>query len=128
MPGDPWTTCATCGQLGRVWAAGAPGYGCSSTLADRDPGEIVTLGNGERARILWHMPRRRKKVVPQFTFLGMIDDITDIESYSPIGYPSCIGVLSVDLSRMKVEDESHEREKSIDYNDPIHRQVSGRLI
>lgn len=121
-------TCASCQRIGRVWAAGAPSYSCAATLADRDPGEIVTLGNGDHGKILWHMPRKRKKVRPETTFMGLIDEFTGIESYKPVAYPSCVGVLSVDFTRGPVDREAHDRERDIDYNDPVHRQVAGRLL
>lgn len=125
---DFWTSCSDCGQLGKLWAPGAPAFDCSITLADRYPGEIVTLGNGDHGRILWHMPRKSKKVNPECTFLGLIEEFSGTESYTPICYPSCVGVLSVDVPLVMADDKAHDRERDIDYNDPIHRQVAGRLF
>ncbi len=124
----PWDRCVPCGGIGRTWTPGAPAFGCVIKLADRDPGEIVTLGNGDRGRILWHMPRRKKKVVPETTFLGLLDEFTDRESYTPTMYPACVGVSTVDESRRVVDLESHDRDREIDYNDPVQRTVAGRLI
>jgi len=98
------------------------------TLADRDPGEIVTLGNGDRGKILWHMPRKTKKVKPETTWLGLVEEFTCAESHRPIAYPSCIGVLSVDVARAQLDRDDHEGEKGIDLNDPVQRTVAGRLI
>lgn len=123
-----WVRCSLCEGLGRWWAPGAPEFGCSITLADRDPGEIVTLGNGDRGRILWHMPRKSKKVRPETTFLGLLDEFTDREDHRPILYPSCVGVASVDVSRATIDHDAHDHEKAIDYTDPVHRQIAGRLI
>ena len=125
---DDGNSCTSCRRIGRVFAPGAPGYGCSQTLADRDPGEVVTLGNGDRGKILWHMPRKTKKVRPHTTFMGLLGEFTDTESHRPIAYPSCVGVASVEVSKVVVDRDAHDREKSIDYNDPIHRHVAGRLI
>lgn len=119
-----WDRCAACDGLGRAWAPGAPAYGSEVTLADRVPGEIVTLGTGQQARILWHMPRGE----PETTFLGLIEPFTDIESDRPVPYPSCIGVASVDVSRAAGDTKSHDRSRSIDYDDPVRRQVAGRLF
>ena len=125
---DRGDTCARCGRIGRAWAPGAPSYGCDQSLADRDPGEVVTLGNGDRGKILWHMPRKTKKVRPETTFMGLLDEFTDVESHRPIGYPSCIGVASVEFSRQPADRKSHDGERSVDYNDPVHRNIAGRLI
>lgn len=123
-----WVRCTSCDGIGRGWAGGAPLYGCSITLADRDPGEIITLGTGEQARILWHMPRKTKKVRPETTFLGMIGEFDGVESYDPVAFPSCVGVATVDSSRSIVDREAHDREKTLDYSDPMYRQPAGRLI
>jgi hypothetical protein len=123
-----WDRCRSCDGIGRAWAPGAPGYGCSITLADRDPGEVVTLGTGEQARILWHMPRRSKKVRPETTFLGMIGEFDGVESYAPIAFPSVVGVLTVDVRRASADHEAHDRSKTEDLSDPVFRQLAGRLI
>jgi hypothetical protein len=98
------------------------------TLADRDPGEIVTLGNGDHGRILWHMPRKTKKIKPDTTFVGIIGDFDGVESHEPVAYPSCVGVSTVDWSRAIVDRDAHSGERTPDYNDPIYRHVAGRLI
>lgn len=119
--------CARCDGLGRQWAPGAPAYGCVETLADRDPGEIVTLGTGQRAKILWHMPRKAKKVKPDATFLGLIGEF-DVESDMPIGYPSAVGVRSVEFSRRTNNHDAHGGERAEDYSDPLQGHAAGRLI
>ncbi len=123
-----WLRCAACDGIGTAWGIGAPAFGCLTTLADRDPGEVVTLGNGDRGRILWHMPRKTKKRRPDTTFLGLIDDFTDRESSTPIAYPSVVGVLTVDESRTACDQDAHAGERGVDYNDPVHRTVAGGLI
>lgn len=142
LPPDFWESCPDCGQLGRIWAPGAPLFGCTVTLADRFPGEIVTLGNGDHGRILWQMPRKTKKVSKKATvlsispkkvtsegmFLGLIEEFTSTESCSPVPYPSCVGVASVDLIRVFADDKAHDRERDLDLSDPVHRQIAGRLI
>ncbi len=123
-----WARCAGCDGIGRAFIAGAPAFGCSITLADRDPGEIVTLGNGDRGRILWHMPRKTKKVRPETTFIGMVREFDDAEDHTPIPYPSSVGVASVDVARVAADRESHAGERDVDLNDPVHRQLAGRLL
>lgn len=131
-PPDFWESCADCKQTGRVWAPGAPLYGCAETLADRVPGEIVTLGNGDRGKILWHLPWRAnyasksKKVAKTGTFLGLIEEFTGNESHRPVYYPSCVGVLSVDVARMIGDTSDHSGEE--DEIDPVHRQSVGLLF
>lgn len=127
-PASLWPLCAGCQGVGKTWIVGAPDFGCSITLADRDPGEIVTLGNGDRGRILWHVPRKSKKVRPETTFVGLIGEFDEIESHAPVSYPSCVGVSTVDWSRAVVDGDAHAGEREIDYNDPVYRTVDGRLI
>lgn len=117
-PADIWKMCPQCGGICKVWAPGAPGYDCSMTLADRAVGEVVTLGNGERARILWHIPRKG----PEFTFLGIVDEFLEVESHHPIPYPSCVGVSQVDNPRATVKNV-HDRGRSVDHIDPIQRKA-----
>lgn len=123
-----WRHCGLCGGTGRGWIPGGPAFGCVITLADRDPGEIVTLGNGQRAKIAWHQPRKSKKVKPETTFLLEVDDFTDTEIARPIPVPSICGVLSVDVARAHVDRDAHDGEKTEDANDPVQRTLAGRLI
>lgn len=74
------------------------------------------------------MPRRTKKRRPDTTFLGLFDDFTDRETHTPISYPSCVGVLTVDVARSAGDRDAHAGERGVDYNDPVHRTVAGGLI
>lgn len=123
-----WRRCETCDGVGKSWAPGAPSYGCDITLADRDPGEVVTLGTGEQAKILWHMPRRSKKIRPETTFLGMIGEFDGVESHNPIPFPSSVGVRSIDVCRVWADHDAHDRSKDEDVSDPIFRKLNGRMI
>lgn len=123
-----WLRCSLCDGIGRSWAPGAPLYDCVIILADRDPGEIVTLGNGERAKIAWHMPRRKKKVRPLTTFLLLLDEFTERENPNPVPYPSCVGVASVDVSRRIADHDDHAGERAEDLNDPVQRTIAGGLM
>lgn len=127
-PRSLWPLCASCGGIGRTWLPDAPDFGCRTTLADRDPGEVVTLGNGDQGKILWHMPRKTKKVRPHTTFLGLFGEFDGSESHNPVAYPSCVGVASVDVSRTIVDHDAHAGERDVDINDPVHRTVAGMLI
>lgn len=120
--------CRSCDGLGRQWAPGAPAYGCEVTLADREPGEVVTLGNGQRAKILWHQPRKRKGVVVETTFIDLLEDgFFERETFKPVPYPSCVGVASVDEARPQSDREAHDRERVEDANDPMQRR-GGALL
>jgi hypothetical protein len=120
-----WVRCSACDGLHRQWAPGAPTYGCEMTLADREPGEVVTLGNGQRAKILWHMPRKRRGSVPETTFLDILVEFYETETLIPVPYPSCIGVASVDVRRAVIDREAHERE--VDAGDPLQRHAGALL-
>lgn len=122
--GEYTARCKRCDGLGRQWAPGAPAYGCTITLGDREPGEIVTLGNGQRAKVLWHQPRKRQKVTPETTFLDILDasDFFERETFAPVPYPSCIGVESVDNPRTVGDREAHDRERAADHSDPLQRE------
>jgi hypothetical protein len=123
---SPWvetTRCPACDGLGREWAPGAPAYGCAVTLADREPGEIVTLGNGQRAKILWHQPRKSRKVRPETTFLDLLEDgFFERETFKMVPYPSCIGVALVSNPKPVLDREAHDRERVEDLNDPLQRE------
>lgn len=125
---DRWVRCAECDGLGTSWAQGAPSYGCKTTLGDTTPGEIITLGNGDQGRVLWHMPRRTKKIRPEITFLGLIEPFTELETHTPIRYPSCVGVSSVDVSKNTADDSAHANERNVDLSDPVQRTIAGRLM
>lgn len=111
-----------------MWAPGAPAFDCQQTLAELAAGTVVTLGSGDRVRILWHMPRKTKKQIPEVTFVGEIDEFTDREHHDPIPVPSCVGVLEVHESHAAGDLDAHAGERNIDLSDPVHRQVAGRLI
>lgn len=116
--------CHRCDGLGRKWAPGAPSYGCTTTLADRYPGEIVTLGTGERAKILWHMPRKKPKQKPESTFVDLLEEFTDAETYRPIEYPSCVGIAEVIVARVSEQTAKVARG---DDGDPLQHH-GGTLI
>lgn len=119
--------CLRCDGLGRQWAPGAPAFGCTVTLADREPGEIVTLGNGQRAKVLWHLPYKRENGDPHTTFIDILDasDFFERETHIPVGYPSCVGVASVDEARARIaaKDSKHTEDAS----DPMQRHRGALL-
>lgn len=119
--------CRSCDGLGRQWAPGAPAYGCTTTIADREPGEVVTLGNGQRAKILWHMPRKRPKIAPETTFIDILEGFFETETFVPVPYPSCIGVASVDSPRTVADRDAHDRDRTEDPGDPMQRHRGGLL-
>lgn len=136
-PGEYVSICKRCLGLGRVWAPGAPSYGCNETLGDRIPGEIVVLGTGVVGRVLWHMPRPEPKVRAETTFLSIItprasaaedfdDAPADIEIHRPIPFPSELGVADVRLSKM-VARASAGDQHGTDENDPVLRAQAHRL-
>lgn len=124
-PDKSWVLCALCDGVGRTWVARAPLFGCKITLAERNPGEIVTLGNGDRGRILFHSPRKKKGSVPESTYLGLMDDFDDAEDHAPTRYPSCVGVAAVGVPRAPGDD--HHGERSPDPSDPMQREPANLL-
>lgn len=122
--GGLWVGCKLCEGVGRMFVPGAPAFGCKIILADRAPGEIVTLGNGDRARILWHQPRQAPKQRPETTFLGFIDDFLGVEDYQPRPYPSTIGVSAVEDPRAIVAN-LHDRGRRVDLDDPLQKTSKG---
>lgn len=125
--GAGWSLCRTCDGLERVWAPGAPSYGLTVELGHRVPGEIVTLGNGDRGRILWHSPRGKdKKHPPTTTFLGLIDDF-GFEDNSPTRYPSCVGVSTVTAARGRGDDD-HLGDRGGDAGDPMQRNRNAEQL
>jgi hypothetical protein len=110
-----WSRCVVCDGLGHTWRPGGPLFGCTIVLADRDPGEVVELGTGDRARIMWQSPRKD----PSVTFVAVFDDFT--ESYGePTPVDSRIGVRSVAAKITRVD--LHDKEKDADLVDPIARR------
>lgn len=107
-----WQRCPICDGIGLVFVAGAPLFGCTMTLDKRKPGEIVTLGNGDRGRIIRH----DKRGTPS-TEIALIDDLFDVEDREPTRYPSSVGVRSVSSPawfRVDVHDKT-------DALDPLQR-------
>jgi hypothetical protein len=115
--GLSWCLCTTCDGLGRTWIDGAPSFGQKMTLADRKPGEIVTLGNGDRGRIL----SRSRNGTPT-TSIALICDFTNIESQESTSYPSSVGVISVADMRWFKDDDDHSHSRE-DAADPMRKRT-----
>lgn len=118
-----WVRCLKCDGLGHAWQAGGPMFGCQMTLGDREAGEIVELGSGERARIAWHQPRKAPRQRPSTTFVVLEDVFGDFEP-NPVGCASELGVRSVSV---KIEAaELRDNEKDADALDPFARRQRER--
>lgn len=126
--GEDWTAkgshCTKCDGMGHVPIAGAPGFGCEMTLADRVPGDIVIIGTGDRVRVQWHQPRKTPKQRPIDTFVGLfVDDFGgEKELTSPIPLPSSFGVTDIVSSRI-AGDMSDGRGDAVD---PLARRARKR--
>lgn len=83
-----WTLCPACDGLGRVYAAGAPRFGCAITLAGRPIGQVVTLGNGDVGRVVKHVATGSRPL----TYLRLICPIAGVEHQVCTPYPSACGV------------------------------------
>ena len=120
-----WGRCRACDGVGQAWCTGGPAFGCTMTLGDRDAGEIVELGTGERARIMWHAPRD----APDTTFVALWDDFTDaFESSTPVACSSILGVRSVAVAT-RAGGDLRDGEKDADLVDPIaRRQREAELV
>jgi hypothetical protein len=125
---DAWLRCIACDGIGHTWKPGGPKFGCPLTLGEREPGEIVILGSGERARIAWHAPRPAGKVKATTTFVHLFDDFDEeYELPNPVPVSSGIGVRSVATTKPHVDDDGTGH-KNVDIIDPLNRQRKGALL
>jgi hypothetical protein len=85
-----WLLCGACDGLGRQWKPNAPMYGCVITLEKAKLGDVVTLGTGERGRVVSHSKYGRK-----ITKIRVFDPFTDEEPTQSTSYPSVTGVASI---------------------------------
>lgn len=85
-----WLLCGACDGLGRQWKPHAPTYGCVITLEKAKPGDVVTLGTGDRGRVVSHSRYGRK-----ITEIRLLDPFTDQEQTQSTSYPSVTGVASI---------------------------------
>lgn len=112
---DYWRRCPVCNGLRKVWMAGAPLFGCKITLGQRKPGEIVTIGNGDRGKILAH----RRNGTPT-TMIALIGEFSGLQSKESTTYPSCVGVISVSDPRWFYDDDRHADSRE-DETDPMRK-------
>ena len=119
IPVDGWKRCHDCDGVGQIWQPGGPRFGALLELGDRKPGEIVELATGDRARILWHMPRKN----PDTTFVALFDPFDDTQSQNATPVNSRLGVVSVAARTAAVQDDLHDGEKDADAVDPIARRA-----
>lgn len=125
---DSWVRCTKCDGVGHAWKPGGPKFGCALTLGEREPGEIVILGSGERARIAWHSPKPAPKIAAQTTFVHLFDEFDEeYEHSNPIPVSSRIGVRSVATTKPHVDDDGTGH-KNADIIDPLNRNRNGALI
>lgn len=85
-----WKLCKTCDGIGRVFIEGAPSFGCKLTLEDCEPGQEVTLGTGDRGRVLSHC-QRGTPTTEVILFDPMYEDWQETSTR----YPSSTGVVIV---------------------------------
>lgn len=122
-----WLRCHRCDGLGHVWRAGGPGFGCTLELGDREPGELVELATGDRARVLWHIPKK----TPDVTFVALIDAFDDTESDSPTPVDAHMGIASVTRGAARTKRDDHAGDKDSDAVDPLAtraRALEGPLL
>lgn len=110
--------CLGCDGIGRVWMEGGPGFGCKMTLAGRKVGEIVTLGNMDRGRVVRHS----KRGTPS-TDIVLIDPLFDTEDARTTNYPSSTGVLSTMPANAQSEDTHGRTRSRQDQLDPLQRET-----
>jgi hypothetical protein len=87
------------------------------TLGDRHRGEIVTIGNGDRGRIVRHVERGRPT-----TFVALIDEFFDTEAEEATEYPSETGVRSTLPAAASIEDKHGRAKARADLVDPLQRK------
>jgi hypothetical protein len=106
--------CRGCDGIGRTWIPGGPSFGCKLTLADVKRGQIATIGNGDRGRVLRHCERG------SITELILIEPMFEIEEETPTWYPSATGVVSMSAAAWFRDDSSGNRGDGADPIDPLH--------
>ncbi len=109
--------CTRCDGIGRIWLDGGPSFGCKMTLATRKRGEIVTLGNGDRGRVVRHSKRGPT------TALVLIDDMFEQEAAEATEYPSETGVRSTLPALAINDDEAGQAKSRHDQVDPLQRET-----
>lgn len=112
-----WKLCPDCDGIGRVFIEGGPLFGCKMTLAGQKPGEVVTLGNGDRGRIVRHIRRGTPT-----TELAVIDAFYGTEDIDPTWYPSSTGVSSVESQRPVYDMANGIRAGEV--HDPLQRKTN----
>jgi hypothetical protein len=110
--------CWPCDGIGRVWIDGGPSFGCKMRLATRKVGEVVTLGNGDRGRIIRHCRRGEPS-----TEIAIIDEMTEEEAEVTTSYPGTTGVRSTLPAGAKEEDAAGRSRTRRDQLDPLQRDV-----
>ena len=109
-------SCPACNGIGRIWLEGGPSFGCKMTLATRKRGEIVTLGNGDRGRVIRHSKRGPT------TALLLIDDMFGQEAEEATEYPSETGVRSTMPALAVNDDHAGQERAKHDHVDPLQRE------
>lgn len=109
--------CQPCDGRGRVFVDGAPSFGCKLTLADCQPGQEVTLGTGDRGRIIRHC-RRGTPTTDVVLWCPMFGDWQE----PPMSYPSATGVVIV-LSTAWHRHRTKETGRREDLSDPLQRKL-----
>lgn len=109
--------CPACDGIGRVSIEGGPLFGCKYTLKDAKPGQIVTLGNGDRGRVIRH----NRRGTPT-TDINLIHPFLDDEATEATSYPNNTGVASMSASSWL---EKPPRDARHDHLDPLQK---GKLL
>jgi hypothetical protein len=113
--------CARCDGICRVFIEGGPSFGCRMTLEDAKLGQIVTLGNNDRGRVVRHSARGTPT-----TEIALIDPMFDEESPTTTTYPSATGVISMSIgSWFHDEDQKGLRASREDPMDPLRKRIEG---
>lgn len=110
--------CTRCDSIGRVFIQGGPSFGCKIILGTRNIGEVVTLGNGDRGRVVLHSRRGTHT-----TMVALIDEMFDAEERTPTSYPSSTGVKSTMPSLSRPEDQSGRKQSRVDHSDPLQKEM-----
>lgn len=110
-----------CDGVGRVFIEGGPSFGCRLTLAGCQRGQIVTLGNRDRGRLLRHIWRGADMDgPPRDTELLLIEPFFETEATEATWYPSCTGVLSASVT-LKSQARRGNRGRA-DHLDPLQQR------
>lgn len=113
-----WDICPRCDGVGHVFKEGGPLFGCRIALEDAKPGQIATIANGDRGRIIRHCQRGTPS-----TEVALIEPLFGEQDLLTTTYPSATGVISLSVDSWFYDPHGDARARE-DHLDPLQTQRS----